>query len=109
MLEWSDDGGDLGLREKRLWYEETILKPLMESLEPAKFVVPISLEENRIDLTRSDEYLGHIVPGADVETCLRVLRTIRNVCLGPNFVDANGAVILSHAHAKIAELVKMAE
>lgn len=82
----------------------------------------ISSEEVRehVDLSRTDEYpdrkildggsqvtsyLGGIPP-EDIETCLKVLRTLRNLCLGPRIFDAVGAVGLSHAHAKIVEMVK---
>lgn len=61
------------------------------------------------DLTKTDEYKDGVVPDEDVEVCLKVIRTIRNCCLGPGFFDADGAVILSHAHAKIVELVNQAE
>ena len=53
-----------------------------------------------------DTYKKHIVPDEDMRTCLKVIRTIRDACLGPGFFDAEGAVILSHAHAKIFELWK---
>ncbi len=59
-----------------------------------------------VDLEKCDEYLNRVVPDDDVETCLRVLRTCRNVCLAVDQFDADGAVILSHAHAKIAEMVQ---
>ena len=49
------------------------------------------------------------VPDADCEIALKVIRTARNACLGPGFFDADGAVILSHAHAKLVELIKMVE
>lgn len=58
---------------------------------------------------RTDIYEGYVVPDNDVETCLKVLRTIRNACLGPNCFDAEGAVLLSHAHAKVVELVEYCE
>jgi len=63
-----------------------------------------------VDLTRTDEYEGEI-PDADLELCLKVIRTVRNVCLGTveGFFDADGAVILSHAHAKMVELIELAE
>lgn len=61
------------------------------------------------DLNRTDTYEDDIVPDADVETCLKVIRTIRNACLGPHFFDAEGAVVLSSAHAKIVDLVKLSE
>ncbi len=56
------------------------------------------------DLSRTDIYENHVVPDADVELCLKVIRTIRSACLGPHFFDADGAVVLSHAHAKIVDL-----
>ncbi len=51
-----------------------------------------------------DTYDSSSVPDEDVEIALKVIRTIRNCCLGPHFFDAEGAVILSHAHAKITDL-----
>lgn len=62
-----------------------------------------------IDLTKVDEYPEGRIPDADVETCLKVLRTIRNQFLGLHFFDADGVVILSHAHKKIFELVQRAQ
>lgn len=60
--------------------------------------------EKPIDLTKCDTYENGVVPNADVELCLKVIRTIRNCCLDPHDFDANGAIILSHAHAKIVDL-----
>lgn len=57
----------------------------------------------------TDTYEKSIVPDDDMNICLKVIRTVRNFCLGPDFFDADGAVILSHAHAKIVELWKMVE
>lgn len=33
-----------------------------------------------VDLTRTDVYPGGVVPDADFETCLKVLRTVAKVC-----------------------------
>lgn len=61
------------------------------------------------DLTKTDAYEDGVVPDADIEVCLKVIRTIRNHCLGPEFFDAEGAVSLSWAHKKIVELTKLVE
>lgn len=57
----------------------------------------------------TDTYQDGIIPDNDMETCLKVIRTIRNGCLGPHFFDAEGALLLSHAHAKIRDLWAMCE
>jgi hypothetical protein len=62
-----------------------------------------------INLGRMDVYERCIIPDEDIETALKVIRTIRNVCLGPHIFDADGAVVLSHAHAKIHDLVVRAQ
>lgn len=54
-----------------------------------------------VDLSKNDVYSPPIIPDADVETTLKVLRTLRNLCLGPDGFDADGAVLLSHTHAWI--------
>lgn len=59
-----------------------------------------------VDTTKVDEYQGYVVPDEDVEVCLKVLRTVRNFCLGPQYFDADGAVLLSYAHAKIVDMVE---
>ena len=61
-----------------------------------------------VDLSKSDEYENGVIPDRDVEICLKVIRSIRNQLLWPNF-DAEGAVVLSHAHAKIVDLVKQTQ
>ncbi len=57
-----------------------------------------------------DAYVGE-VPDQDMEICLKVIRTVRNCCLGNSegFFDADGAVVLTHAHAKIVELWEVGE
>jgi len=60
------------------------------------------------DLNRTDCY-GDEIPDIDIETTLKVIRTIRNYYLHPTFFDADGAVILSYAHQKISELTRLAE
>jgi hypothetical protein len=55
-----------------------------------------------------DTYESLVVPDEDIATCLKVLRTIRMATLGPILFDADAAVILSHAHAKIKELCEQA-
>ncbi len=62
--------------------------------------------EDPIDLTKLDTYPDENIPSADVETCLKVLRTLRNVCLIPETFSAHGALNLSHAHATIHDMVK---
>lgn len=59
-----------------------------------------------INLEKCDSYDNNIVPDEDVEICLKVLRTIRNIYLDPKWFDADGAVTLSHAHAKIHDIIK---
>lgn len=59
----------------------------------------------KVDLSRSDKYANEI-PDEDLETALKVIRSMRDFCLGPGYFDADGAVILSHAHAKIVEMVE---
>ena len=49
-------------------------------------------------------YEGDDVPDADFEIALKVIRTVRNCCLGPGYFDADGAVILSHALTKLLEI-----
>jgi hypothetical protein len=58
---------------------------------------------------RTDTYKELFIPDEDMQTCLKVIRTIRNVCLHQDAFDADGAVILSHAHAKILDLWKLCE
>lgn len=60
----------------------------------------------KIDLSRTDRYENYIIPDADVETCLKVLRSIRNMTLDTGCFDAESAIILSHAHRVIAEMVE---
>lgn len=62
----------------------------------------------RANLARMDVYENGVVPDGDMEVCLKVIRTVRNHCLGPHFFDADGAVVLSHAHAKLVELTELA-
>jgi hypothetical protein len=62
--------------------------------------------ECKVDLTRMDVYEDAIVPDADVETTLKVIRTIRNECLNPTAFRAEAAVLLSNAHAVIVNLVQ---
>lgn len=60
-------------------------------------------------LGRTDIYEGFQIPDEDFAIALKVIRTVRNICLGPEFFDGSGAVILSHAHAKLVELALMCE
>jgi hypothetical protein len=62
--------------------------------------------ECKVDLNRMDVYEDAVVPDADVETTLKVIRTIRNECLNPNAFRAEAAVLLSNAHAVIVNLVQ---
>lgn len=58
-----------------------------------------------VDLSRLDVYPNFVVPDRDVELALKVLRTLRDHCHG-DALDADGAVLLSHAHKWIAEAVE---
>lgn len=49
---------------------------------------------------KTDTYPRFNVPDDAIETCLKVLRTIRVVCV----TDPDSAIILSAAHTKILEL-----
>lgn len=60
-----------------------------------------------INLERNDEYAEGVVPDEDVETCLKVLRTVRNQFLQPFGFDAHDALLLSHAHAVIHRLCEL--
>lgn len=62
----------------------------------------------KVDLGKTDVYEGN-VPDADIETTLKVLRTIRNASLGPKVFLANTAVILTHAHAAIHQMIKQVQ
>lgn len=70
--------------------------------------LPTDVMKCVVDLTKTDEYENRLIPDSDFEIALKVLRTVRNCCLGPNFFDADGAVVLSHAHAKLTELCQLA-
>lgn len=72
--------------------------------DPSEFIIRDG-KRCRIDLSRTDIYETLEVPDSDVETALKVLRTIRTMCLDPLNFEAEGAVLLSHAHAFIAEAV----
>lgn len=63
-------------------------------------------ETCKVDLTKTDTYENYIIPDTDVETCLKVLRTVRNWSLVNENFDADASVILSHAHAKLHDMVK---
>lgn len=75
--------------------------------------VPRPLGQSNINLEYTDTYRDFVIPDEDVETTLRVLRTIRAACLEPGVTDLNkdaeGAVLLSHAHTWIVESVKEIE
>ena len=62
-----------------------------------------------VDLTKTDVYPGTVVPDEDVEICLKVLRSIRGHCIRPAMSDADGAVMLGHAHDCVVELVEKAQ
>lgn len=58
-----------------------------------------------IDLREMETYPNGVVPDEDVVTALRVIRTLREVCLdygAPSF-DADGAVLLARAHEFIVD------
>lgn len=59
----------------------------------------------RIDLSLNDEYPKEVIPDEDIETTLKVIRSLRNWCLGPSIFHAEVAVILSHAHRVIVEMI----
>jgi hypothetical protein len=60
-------------------------------------------DEPRIIELVTDTY-EKIIPEGDIETCLKVLRTIRNSYLNPESFSADKSLILSHAHATIVDL-----
>lgn len=74
---------------------------------PIKKVATRPYQRVPLDLTRTDEYDYHDVPDEAVEIALKVIRTARNVCLMSESFDAEGAVLLSHAHAKIVEMARV--
>ena len=49
------------------------------------------------------------ITNEEMETCLKVLRTVRNAYLGPKTFGAEEAVILFHAHRVIIEVVQQRE
>lgn len=49
----------------------------------------------KVDLTQVDTYHNGVIPDKDVEICLKVLRTIRNTCLGAHYFDAESGVTVS--------------
>ena len=59
-----------------------------------------------VDLTKTDIYDNHTAPDPDVEIALKVIRTARDACLMPGQFDAEGAVLLSHAHAWLHRAVE---
>lgn len=67
------------------------------------------VDEGPPDLTRTDCYEGTVIPNADYETALKVVRTVRNLCLGPLFFDAEGSITLSYAHACLCRLAAACE
>jgi hypothetical protein len=77
--------------------------------EVARLQAELNPPDRPVDLTKLDLYENGFISTKDVETCLKVIRTLRNVCLDREVFDANGAVVLSHAHATIHDLVKEAE
>jgi hypothetical protein len=58
-----------------------------------------------VDLSKTDCY-PDTIPDADVEVALKVIRTLRNMCLEVDMFDAEGAVLLSHTHKWIVEAVE---
>lgn len=59
-----------------------------------------------VNLDRDDLYPDDQVPDQDVEICLKVIRTVRNLALTPPTFDAGLAVLLSHAHAALYKAVQ---
>lgn len=57
-----------------------------------------------LDLNKMDEYVDGKVPGQDVATCLRVLRTLRTVCVKDE--AAAEAILLSTVHRGIFEIIE---
>lgn len=57
-----------------------------------------------VDLTKTDTYPGGVVPDVDFETCLRVLRTVRNVCISPPVFRPDTAILLSEAHKTLHDM-----
>lgn len=57
-----------------------------------------------VDLSKHDKYPARIIPDADVEITLKVLRSLRDWHLEDAEFDE--AVLLSHAHACIYESVQ---
>lgn len=59
-----------------------------------------------IDLSKMDTFPDGQVPDSDVEMTLKVIRTLRDICLRRDAFDADGAILLSHAHKFIVEVVE---
>lgn len=62
-----------------------------------------------VNLGRTDQYDSLIIPDGDIETCLKVLRTLRNITLRPESFNAHRALVLSEAHQVIYNLVQEAQ
>jgi len=61
----------------------------------------------KVDLNnQTSMYPEGVIPDADVDICLKVLRTIRDSCLSPPAFDADAAVLLSHTHATIVGMIE---
>jgi len=59
-----------------------------------------------IDLEKTDEFAFEDTPDEAVETCLKVLRTIRGGMMKHDLgAFADEIIILSHAHRVVSELV----
>jgi hypothetical protein len=65
---------------------------------------PVDTGPCRVNLKRNDEYDNGIIPDEDVETTLKVIRSLRNLHLKDNEFDES--VLLSHAHACIFKSVE---
>ncbi len=66
------------------------------------------MSECKVDLTKVDEYPAGQVPDEDVEVCLKVIRTLRNLALDPRAFNPGTVILLSHAHQVIYDWTKEA-
>lgn len=64
-------------------------------------------DDCKVDLSREDEYEGGVIPDGDVETCLKVLRTMRTHCVNSNHLGIV-AIKFAEAHDWLYELVEFA-
>ena len=81
----------------------TVIEATLKAAEEKGFKY---VDITRIDLTLCDKYTGMYIPDEDIETALKVIRTLRDWSLDPEMFNADTAVILSHAHKAIVEMVE---